>query len=791
MRKIFVIIVTILSISLYADANTNDIPCKLSNIETRNLREIIGGYAWDLAIVDSELQVGPLTISTSDGNLANLKEDTEQFIAGADWYKSQWIGCQYETNAIVSIDPVTGDKSVIGTMDLPENSSCTGLTYQANTDNFYVSVYESSTESSKLYSLDIDSANVIEVGTISDSLMVIGIASDNDGNIYGIDTFEDILISINPEDATFSTIGELGVGINYAQDIAYDRDQNKLYGTLYNINAGTFHEINTETGAATQISAYGDEIAGFAIPYTCDVQYTISGTVKNHDNNEVISGAEVEVGCYKINTNDSGNFNLSVNPGNYTIKITADGYSDLLQLNNNIQSNTDLSEFSLNPIEQLEPPTNLTYSIEDQNTTITWDASSSTGVEYIIYRNHTEIASTTQLTYTDENLSDGYHIYYIKSSDGDNSESDKSLDVSVRIGEPIDAPLSLEYSYNESENSVTLNWQAPEHNVLFESFENEFPPNGWTRLQKNQNDGKFWTQFETVTWSSQSVVPTDGQYQAGVKWGNQGQDEWLITPEILVSGNLSFDFYGKYGSTANDHYYVKVSTDKGATWTALWDASTQTGENTYTAPVNIDLSDYQNQLVKLAWHIVDGDNQGAWYSTFIDKINIGSEQSRNLVGYKVYRNSEEIVELDGTTLSYTDQDIQSGQQYTYHITAIYDSQESEASNSVEISTVANEDVNELITEVSNYPNPFIVSNGRNSEMTISFSLERPSEVKIDVFNTKGQFVKTLVTSKLKTGNHNISWNGMSDNGKEVSCGIYMYKITTDSKTLVKKLLLVK
>lgn len=785
MRKILIFVMAIFMIGLCAFPVNEAVPSKIRNIDSVNLRDVIGGYAWDVAIVDSELQLGPLTVSTNDGSLSGIKEDSEQFIAGADWYNAQWVGCQYETNALVSIDPVTGEKTVLGTMNLPENTVSTGLAYQITTGNFFVSAFNTVSESSLLYSLDFDTAVVTEIGIISDSHMVIGIASDNEGVIYGIDTFDDILMNISPTDASFTTIGALGVGINYAQDIAYDRDQNKLYGTLYNLNSGTFHEIDTTTGAATEIAAYGDEITGFAIPYSCEEQFTLIGTIINSDTNAGVENANVQAGCYTTTTDEAGSFSIEVNPGTYTLRITADGFTELIQANNVVTADTDLAGIALNPIEALEAPTNLTYSIMGQNATINWDASTSTISEYIIYRDHVQVATTAELTYIDENLSNGYHLYYISSSDGDNSESEYSLDISVRIGESVDAPSELSSDYDASENQVTLNWNAPEQNILFESFENEFPPNGWTRIQENQNEGKFWTQFETVEWGSIGVVPTDGQFQAGVKWGNQGQDEWLITPEVIAQGELTFDFYGKYGSTNNDHYYVKVSTDKGVTWTELWDASNLGGENTYTMPVSIDLSAYEGELIKLAWHIIDGDNQGAWHSTFIDRVNIGAAASRALTGYKVYRNNEELTQLEASATTYQDQGLEAGEQYSYHVTAMYGTQESSSSNSVDVSIVSSEEVCEVLSGISNYPNPF------NPNTTISFSLNSSADVNVSVYNTKGQLVKTLVNSDLAAGNHSYNWNGVDEQNRSVGSGLYLYKVKTANSETIKKMLLVK
>jgi hypothetical protein len=64
---------------------------------------------------------------------------------------------------------------------------------------------------------------------------MFGIAADHSGNLYGINSNSD-LISINPQNGQSTVIGPLGITINFAQDIAYDRNSGVLYGTLYSNN---------------------------------------------------------------------------------------------------------------------------------------------------------------------------------------------------------------------------------------------------------------------------------------------------------------------------------------------------------------------------------------------------------------------------------------------------------------------------------------------------------------------------------------------------------------------------
>lgn len=85
----------------------------------------------------------------------------------------------------------------------------------------------------------------------------------------------------------------------------------------------------------------------------------------------------------------------------------------------------------------------------------------------------------------------------------------------------------------------------------------------------------------------------------------------------------------------------------------------------------------------------------------------------------------------------------------------------------------------------NYPNPF------NPETTIVFNLSESGIVKLEIFNIKGQKVKTLADSYFEKNTHSIIWFGKDDNNKNLSSGVYFYKLTTPSKTLTKRMLLLK
>jgi hypothetical protein len=80
----------------------------------------------------------------------------------------------------------------------------------------------------------------------------------------------------------------------------------------------------------------------------------------------------------------------------------------------------------------------------------------------------------------------------------------------------------------------------------------------------------------------------------------------------------------------------------------------------------------------------------------------------------------------------------------------------------------------------NYPNPF------NPSTTIQFSIPEQSFVTLEVFNTLGEKITTLVQEELNAGNYKHDWNS-----KNLPGGVYIYRLITTNHSETKKMLLLK
>lgn len=93
----------------------------------------------------------------------------------------------------------------------------------------------------------------------------------------------------------------------------------------------------------------------------------------------------------------------------------------------------------------------------------------------------------------------------------------------------------------------------------------------------------------------------------------------------------------------------------------------------------------------------------------------------------------------------------------------------------------------------NYPNPF------NASTLISYQLKSQSIVTIRICDILGKEVRVLENSEKSPGSYNVVWDGRNDERKEVSSGVYFYRLNVlpsyfdshNPQFVVKKMMLIK
>ena len=185
------------------------------------------------------------------------------------------------------------------------------------------------------------------------------------------------------------------------------------------------------------------------------------------------------------------------------------------------------------------------------------------------------------------------------------------------------------------------------------------------------------------------------------------------------------------------------------------------------------------------------------------EIKWSTESESELSGFNIYRNTSDnlrdavIVTADPvrasntsshSSYSITDIDVENGTVYSYWLETLENNGNSHFNGpvTVRIASDKKDDVVEVckVTELkSAYPNPF------NPKTNIELSIKEGENGRVDIFNIKGQIVKTY--DSLTEGEHTLIWEGRNDSGSSVSSGVYFYRLSTETVNETKKLMLLK
>ncbi len=273
-----------------------------------------------------------------------------------------------------------------------------------------------------------------------------------------------------------------------------------------------------------------------------------------------------------------------------------------------------------------------------------------------------------------------------------------SATVSV-ISNELPVPTALTATENSS--SIALAWTAPVvpevqvQDVMTESFEawtagSTEPFAGWKFVDADGYNTYNYAYYEVsgamafLTTSSTNVPALTGSnYLVSIK-NNSYRDyrnDWAISPEVVDGQTISFSVYqhggyGYYGTTFEVCYsttdnnvesfeVLEKVTDKSSSWK----------QYSFTLPENTKY---------FAIHVTD-DGSSTSTAMAIDDITFqpGSTQLVH-TGYNVYRDAQLIASInDKTTVTYEDANMaDDAVQYEYAVSAVYESGESLASDTV-------------------------------------------------------------------------------------------------------------
>ena len=302
-------------------------------------------------------------------------------------------------------------------------------------------------------------------------------------------------------------------------------------------------------------------------------------------------------------------------------------------------------------------------------------------------------------------------------------------------GYSIGSHIIKAISTDDESNSVSSMINVTIDNHMIDIFVDDFETDkGWTltgefeRTAPQGLGGNKGNADPSSAYEGSNILGTDltsnGDYEANLT----DRAYTAVSPTIDCSGftdiRLSFQRWLNVEQPQYDHAYIDFF--NGSTWEEIYSNDATIEDNSWSLQ-NIELPTSANNNANVKIRFCIGSSDGGW-------------------------------EYSGWNID------------NFVISAVNPSSISENGNLPNATAL-----------YQNYPNPF------NPITSIKFFNKISGNVKLTVYNVKGELVKTLVNGQLdNTGFQTVNFDAAGLNS-----GVYYYKLQTSEKTLTKKMLLVK
>jgi len=322
-------------------------------------------------------------------------------------------------------------------------------------------------------------------------------------------------------------------------------------------------------------------------------------------------------------------------------------------------------------------------------------------------------------------------------------------------------------------------------------FNWEPPFNGISRMCTMAMDTSNMT--EIAVEFKHCVDDYSGGYILGVATSSDGinwNDAWTVFPVGAIGSetiNVDITTADVGSATFQMCFYMNGDTFSINYWYIDDVMLTSTGMPNLDPPANLAVA--ENGL--FTWDAPGGGDTMASLSpatgekVFADVIDHNVNSSRDLESYNVFLGSS--LQGNTTETEWLFENLVYNQTYTAGVQAVYDDGESDIVTIEFTYMVTNAD-NDIIAKTElygNYPNPF------NPDTNIAFSVKEAGKVTLEIYNSRGQLVKTLINGVIESGDQIVTWNGTNDSSKNVASGVYFYKMKTENFTSTKKMILMK
>lgn len=288
----------------------------------------------------------------------------------------------------------------------------------------------------------------------------------------------------------------------------------------------------------------------------------------------------------------------------------------------------------------------------------------------------------------------------------------------------------------------------------------------------NMGNTSGWVAFFNSTTHSSATIIDYIEYGAGDRtWENDAVTAGIWTEDnfavdVVESHSLEYDGSGDLGSDWLDQ----------ATPTQGADNSLPVELSSFTVDISLEgvLIKWrtESEIENLGFFIERKTNGSNW-------IEIASYKTENkLLG-------QGTVSFE-TEYEYIDRFIEKGQKYEYRLADVdYNGVITyHATRSIVIDSKPLPAIVDNFTVLA-YPNPF------NPTLNIRYSVQGSGDksiVEVDIFNLAGELVANLLDINKSAGWHEVKWNGLDDDGNNVSGGIYVYRVRVGNEVRSNKII---
>lgn len=287
---------------------------------------------------------------------------------------------------------------------------------------------------------------------------------------------------------------------------------------------------------------------------------------------------------------------------------------------------------------------------------------------------------------------------------------------------------------------------------------------------------------------------------------------WDVNPTTLQQCSLTFRFRNGYLGAltlANLAVYERSA----GTWVKL--SETITGSNVGAAFTDVTFSGVNFVNAKGPHPIILADKNDGTLPVELSYFNgvalqnghVGlqwvSQTETGMLGYYVWRSDDDylasaqvispLVEATNsssqTMYSFTDSEVLGSGTYSYWLQSVDIDGSEHFFGSVMI-TISDPTPPippiPLETKLNKlYPNPF------NPDLHIAYSLKDASTVNFNVYNSRGQVIRSMAQGNKQPGNYTLYWDGRDDSGGNCSSGVYYIRMQTSKESFIQKALLMK